>query len=83
MLCRLIHAIAAGALVVAAAAVPATAQTTNPAPPVSTTTAATAITLTTATIAGTVDPNGAATTYVVQYGTTTSYGLTSSARDAG
>ena len=34
-------------------------------------------------MAGTVDPQGAATTYTVEYGTTASYGLTTTARDAG
>ena len=47
------------------------------------TTAATNLTLTTATVPGTVDPNGAPTSYRVEYGTTTSYGLQTTARDAG
>jgi hypothetical protein len=42
--------------------------------PTVTTTAATAITSSTATLNGTVNPNGAATTYQFQYGLTTGYG---------
>jgi len=38
---------------------------------------------TTATFTGSVDPNSTATTYRFEYGTTTSYGLTTDARDAG
>lgn len=67
----------------APAPAPALAQTTNPAPPVATTGAATDLTLTSATVPGTVDPNGAATTYLVEYGTTTAYGLQTTTRDAG
>ena len=55
----------------------------NPTPPAVTTNAATNITRVAATITGTVDPNGAATTYEIQYGTSTSYGLRSATRDAG
>jgi hypothetical protein len=36
-----------------------------------------------AVVAGTVDPNGSATTYQVEYGTSTSYGLQTTAVDAG
>ncbi len=62
----------------------ATAQTTgptgptvvNPAPPSATTGTATDVGQTTATVRGTVDPNGAATSVRFEYGTTTSYGLT-------
>ena len=54
---------------------PASAQTTNPLPPVATTSAATNVTLTSATVPGTVDANGSPTTWYVEYGTTTSYGL--------
>ena len=75
-------------LVLAAAillVLPSTAagQATNPAPPAVTAAAASAVTTTGATITGTVDPNGAATTYAIQYGTTTAYGLTTAARNAG
>lgn len=64
-------------------ATPAAAQTTNPEPPAATTAAATNLTLTSATIPGTVDPNGSPTTYRIEYGTTTSYGLQTATRDAG
>lgn len=62
---------------------PAAAQVTNPEPPAATTAAATNLTLTGATIPGTVDPNGSPTTYRIEYGTTTSYGLQTTTRDAG
>lgn len=65
-------------------ALPATAAAqTNPSPPAVSTAAASSITTSAATITGTVDPNGAPTTYVVQYGTTSSYGLTSATHSAG
>ena len=51
--------------------------------PAVTTGDASSIGQTTATIAGTVDPNGAATTYHFEYGTTTSYGLTTADTAAG
>lgn len=70
----------AAALTVAAAG---SAAAADPVPPVVTTGSASAIGQGTATVAGTVDPEGAATTYVVEYGTTASYGLTSTTRDAG
>jgi hypothetical protein len=47
----------------------------NPAPPVVTTQAPDSITTSSAVVNGTVNPNGAATTYHVDYGTTSSYGL--------
>ena len=47
------------------------------------TAAASGISANGATVTGTVDPNGAATTYEIQYGTTTSYGLRSTTRNAG
>ncbi|MHB8458094.1 MAG: protease pro-enzyme activation domain-containing protein, partial [Acidimicrobiales bacterium] len=50
--------------------------------PQATTEAATSVTTTQATLNGTVNPNGAATTYQFQYGTTTSYGLVSPASPA-
>jgi hypothetical protein len=62
---------------------PAAAAAQNPTPPVVTTAAASGIARDAATITGTVDPNGAATTYEIQYGTTASYGLRSAARSAG
>lgn len=65
-------------------ALPATAAAqTNPLPPAVTTAAASSITTGAATITGTVDPNGAATTYEIQYGTSSSYGLRSATRSAG
>ncbi|NVO21709.1 MAG: hypothetical protein HXX13_18565, partial [Bacteroidetes bacterium] len=45
--------------------------------------AASAITATTATLNGTVNPNGLATTYYFQYGLTTSYGSTTTSTSAG
>ena len=54
-----------------------------PAPPAATTGAASGVTRTTATLNGTVDPNGTATSYHFEYGTTTAYGLASAGGDAG
>lgn len=51
--------------------------------PIATTTAATLVTATTATLNGTVNPNGLATTYYFQWGTTTSYGTNTTATSAG
>jgi hypothetical protein len=48
--------------------------------PVATTGAASNITQTTATVAATVDPNGAPTSYHFEYGTSTSYGLSTAAQ---
>jgi hypothetical protein len=45
--------------------------------------AASSVTATSATVGGTVTPNGAHTRYSFQYGTTTSYGLQTGTRDAG
>ena len=61
---------------------PAAAAAQNPTPPVVTTAAATSLAQNAATIPGTVDPNGAATTYEIRYGTSTSYGLRSTQRSA-
>jgi hypothetical protein len=52
-------------------------------PPDATTGAATDVAQTTATIAGTVNPQGMATTYHFEYGTSTGYGLTTADQDAG
>jgi putative cell wall-binding protein len=52
-------------------------------PPTTTTNAATGIASTSATLNGTVNPNGTTTTYSFQYGTTASYGLTTAALSAG
>ena len=51
--------------------------------PVATTGAATSVTTASATLHGTVDPNGRATTWYFEYGTTTAYGATTTARSAG
>ncbi|OAI39819.1 hypothetical protein AYO39_02405 [Actinobacteria bacterium SCGC AG-212-D09] len=51
--------------------------------PASQTGAASAITSTGATIAGQLNPNGSATSWVVQYGTTTSYGTSTTKTNAG
>lgn len=56
-----------------AAAGPAHAQ--NPTPPAATTGAAQSVDRTAATLTATVTPNGAATTYRFEYGTSTAYGL--------
>jgi phosphodiesterase/alkaline phosphatase D-like protein len=52
-------------------------------PPVATTATASGIGPTAATANGTVDPNGAETTWHVEYGTTTSYGLQTADKSAG
>ena len=52
-------------------------------PPTVTTGSATSVTATSATLNGTVNPNGASTTYYFQYGTTTSYGSTTLSTSAG
>lgn len=70
-------------LLAVAVAVPASAQTTNPLPPIAVTSAATNVALTSATVPGTVDANGSPTTWYVEYGTTTAYGLKTAERDAG
>ncbi len=52
-------------------------------PPVATTSAASSIASTTVTLNGRVDPNGRATTYLFEFGTTTAYGSKTSASSAG
>ncbi len=52
-------------------------------PPDVTTGAASSITATSASLNGTVDPNGRDTTYYFEYGTTTSYGTKTSTKSAG
>lgn len=52
-------------------------------PPTATTGSPSAIMTTTATVSGTVNPNGQATTYNFQYGTTTGYGQTTATQLAG
>ena len=76
---RPLRALAAGvvvALVGAGGAAAASAPTASTGP-------VTAIGPTTATVSGSVNPNGAATTWYVEYGTTTSYGSKTSATSAG
>jgi hypothetical protein len=80
---RMHHRLLLALLIAALVAAPALAQAPNPPPPVATTSTATGIGLTTATVPGSVDANGAATTYHVEYGTTTSYGLATPDRNAG
>jgi len=69
------------ALVLAVLAVPAVAVAAGP--PSATTGAATGVGQTTATVNGTVDPQGMATTYRFEYGTSGSYGLQTDEHDAG
>ena len=64
-----------------AAAAPALAA--NPVPPAVTTGAVKDVTQTTATLTGSVDPKGTATTYHVEYGTSDSYGLSTAEKSAG
>ena len=52
-------------------------------PPAATTSAASSLGSTGATLNGKVDPNGRATTYLFEYGTTTSYGTKTSSSSAG
>ncbi len=59
------------------------ASAANPVPPTATSGPATSLTLTGATLTATVDPQGASTSYHFDYGTSDSYGLTTSDRDAG
>jgi hypothetical protein len=56
---------------------------TTQAPPAVTTAAATGIGPTSATLGGTVNPNGRSTTVYVEYGTTTKYGSRTASRSAG
>ena len=56
---------------------------TTPSAPVATTGAATSVTVSSATLTGTVDPNGRATTWYFEYGTSTSYGSRTAERSAG
>jgi RTX calcium-binding nonapeptide repeat (4 copies) len=56
---------------------------TTASPPVVVTGAATGVGPTTATLGGTVNPNGQSATWYVEYGTSTSYGTKSAATDAG
>jgi hypothetical protein len=56
---------------------------TTSAPPVVVTGPATSVTATSATLTGSVDPNGRATTWYFEYGTSTSYGKKTAVKDAG
>lgn len=56
---------------------------TTASPPVAVTAAATGVGPTTATLGGTVNPNGQSTTWHVEYGTSTSYGTKTATTDAG
>ena len=60
-----------------------TVTVTTPGAPVATTDPATAVGETQATLAGTVDPEGKATSYFFNYGTSASYGLKTSEQSAG
>ena len=55
----------------------------NPVPPGASTEAAADVTQTAATLKAKVDPNGAATTYKFEYGTSEAYGLSSAEKSAG
>ncbi len=57
--------------------------TTAKMPPSVSTSSPSVVTSSSATLAGSVDPNGKATTYTFEYGSTTAYGLQSSATSAG
>lgn len=59
------------------------AASAAPAAPAATTGAATDVAQSSATVAGTVNPNGTATSYSFQYGTTTSYGSNTPSTSAG
>jgi hypothetical protein len=61
----------------------AAAASGTPAPPSATTGAATNVAQSSATVAGTVNPNGVTTAYYFQYGTSTSYGSSTPSTDAG
>ena len=56
---------------------------TTSAAPVAVTGSATSVTVSSATLNGTVDPNGRATTWYFEYGTSTSYGSKTAERNAG
>jgi hypothetical protein len=56
---------------------------TTPAPPVAATGSATGVTVSSATLGGSVDPNGRATSWYFEYGTSTSYGSKTPAKNAG
>ena len=76
---RIVHSLVASGLIALAAAASALAATA----PSVTTGPVTAVGPTTATVSGTVNPNGTATTWYVEYGTSTSYGSKTSSTSAG
>ncbi|MHB1511444.1 MAG: hypothetical protein ACYCZ8_18225 [Acidimicrobiales bacterium] len=90
-----VGALVMGALVVDTLSVPSAGATEVPATrpfvvrpavsqaPTVTTEAATAVSLSTATLVGTVNPNGLQTTYQFQYGTSTSYGAATTLETVG
>jgi hypothetical protein len=71
------------AVLAAAALLASTAGAASPAPPTAITGPVTALGSTGATANGTVNPNGTATSWYVEYGTTTSYGSKTAAKGAG
>jgi phosphodiesterase/alkaline phosphatase D-like protein len=71
------------ALVVSSVSSPSQASAANPAPPNATTGSATNVNQSSATVSGTVNPNGNDTTYHFEYGTTTSYGANTAPAGAG
>lgn len=77
----MIRYLLAFAALAALLATPAAAQA--PSPPTASTGATAAVSPSGATVTGTVNPRGAVTSYHVEYGTTTSYGLKSADADAG
>ena len=78
---KLLAALCLAATLPLATAAPALAQ--NPTPPGATTDPASAVTQTSATLEARVDPNGGATTYRFEYGTSDSYGLSTADKAAG
>jgi hypothetical protein len=70
------------ALVISGSSAPATASA-GPTPPSATTSSATNVAQSSATVNGTVNPNGTDTSYYFQYGTTTSYGSNTASTPAG
>ena len=70
-------------MLLAAALATAALFQVNPAPPAVTVGAADGITTSAATVHGTVNPNGVATSYHVEYGTSSGYGLQTTDQDAG
>src|SRR5438045_6960443 len=70
-------------LLLMAVALLATAAGARAAAPTAITGPVTAVGATTATVTGTVDPGGVATTWYVEYGTSTSYGSQTAAKSAG